>query len=153
MINHRKWDLRFLELARHVSAWSLDPSTKVGAVIVDKKNRVLSLGYNGFPRGVKDTPERLNDREVKYSMVIHGEINALLFATQPLEGTTLFLWPFLSCSKCTAIIINAGIKRVVAPLSFNPRWEKSIELSQTLYHEAGVQVVLIPDLVEKVGTA
>jgi dCMP deaminase len=148
-----KWDLRFIELARYISTWSKDPSTCVGAVIVDKRNRIISTGYNGFPRGVKDTPERLNDREVKYSMVIHGEINALLFATQPLEGTTLFLWPFLSCSKCTAIIINAGIKRVVAPLSFNPRWEKSIELSQTLYHEAGVQVVLIPGLVEKVGTA
>ena len=151
-----KWDLRFVELARHISFWSKDPSTQVGAVIVDRRNRVISMGYNGFPRGIKDTPERLNDREVKYSMVVHGEINALLFATQPLEGTTLFLWPFLSCSKCTAIIINAGIKRVVAPLSFNPRWEKSIELSQALYHEAGVQVVLIPGItenLERVGTA
>jgi len=148
-----KWDLRFIELARYISTWSKDPSTCVGAVIVDKNNRVISLGYNGFPRGVKDTPERLNDREVKYSMVVHAEINALLFATQPLDGTTLYLFPFLSCSKCTAIIINSGIKRVVAPLNFNPRWEKSIELSQTLYHEAAVQVILIPGLVEKTGTA
>lgn len=147
------WDRWFIGLAQYVATASKDPSTQVGAVIVDKRNRVISMGYNGFPRGVKDTPERLNDREVKYSMVVHGEINALLFATQPLDGTTLFLWPFLSCSKCTAIIINAGIKRVVAPLSFNPRWEKSIELSQTLYHEAGVQVVLIPGLVEGTGNA
>jgi dCMP deaminase len=147
-----KWDMRFIELARYISTWSKDPSTQVGAVIVDKRNRIISTGYNGFPRGVKDTPERLHYREVKYSMVVHGEINALLFATQPLEGTTLFLWPFLSCSKCTAIIINSGITRVVAPESFNPRWEESIKLSQTLYHEAGVKVVLIPGLVD-VGNA
>jgi dCMP deaminase len=148
MTSLRKWDLRFIELAKHISQWSKDPSTQVGAVIVDKRNRVISMGYNGFPRGVKDSPARLNDREVKYSMVVHGEINALLFATQPLDDSTLYLWPFLSCSKCTAIIINAGIKRVVAPLNYNPRWEKSIELSQTLYHEAGVMVVLLPGLVE-----
>jgi len=144
VVDYRKWDVRFIELAKHVSSWAKDPSTQVGAVIVDKKNRVLSLGYNGFPRGVQDSPERLNNREVKYSMVVHAEINALIFATQPLDDTTLYLWPFLSCSSCTSIIINAGVKRVVAPVSHNPRWVDSIKLSQTLYHEAGVQVVLIP---------
>ncbi len=147
----RWWDHWFLGMAKYISTASKDPSTQVGAVITDKRNRVISTGYNGFPRGVKDTPARLNDREVKYSMVVHGEINALLFATQPLDGTTLYLWPFLSCSKCTAIIINSGIKRVVAPLNFNPRWEKSIELSQELYHEAGVQVVLLDGLIDQAG--
>src|ERR1051326_2813900 len=53
-----KWDRRFLELAKHVSSWSKDPSTKVGAVIVDANRRVVATGYNGFPRGVEDTPER-----------------------------------------------------------------------------------------------
>jgi dCMP deaminase len=139
----RKWDLRFLQLAEHISTWSKDPSTQVGAVIVDQQNRVISTGYNGFPRGIKDTPARLNDRDTKYSMVVHGEINALLFATQPLTGSTLYLWPFLSCSHCTAIIINAGIKRVVAPKSTNPRWADSIALSVELYHEAGVSAVLL----------
>lgn len=147
-LEFKKWDLRFIELAKHISTWSLDPSTKVGAVIVDKRHRIISTGYNGFPRGVKDTPERLNNREVKCSMVVHGEINALIFATQPLEGSTLYLWPFLSCSQCTSIIINAGVKRVVAPMNDNPRWNESILLSQTLYHEAGVQVVLLPGLVD-----
>lgn len=144
-MHYRKWDCRFIELAKHIATWSKDPSTQVGAVIVDNKNRVISTGYNGFPRGVKDLPERLQDREVKYEIVVHGEINAILFATQPVDGATLYLYPFLSCSRCTAIIINAGIKRVVAPYSDNPRWSKSIELSRSLYHEAGVSVVLIPD--------
>ena len=149
----RKWDLRFTELAKHISTWSKDPSTKVGAVIVNKKNQIISTGYNGFPRGVKDTPERLNTRELKYSMVIHAEINAILFSTQPLDGATLYLWPFLSCSTCSSVIINAGIKRVVAPINDNPRWKTSFDLSKQLYHEAGVQVVLLPDLIAPVGTA
>lgn len=146
---HTNWDLRFIELAKHISGWSKDPSTCVGAVITDKQNRIVSLGYNGFPRGVKDTPERLTHRETKYSMVVHAEINAVLFAQQPLDGCRLFLWPFLSCSHCTAIIINSGIKRVVAPLNTNPRWFESIELSRALYHEAGVNAVLIPGLIDQ----
>lgn len=151
-LNRRtNWDLRFVELAKHISGWSKDPSTQVGAVITDKHNRIISLGYNGFPRGVKDTPDRLNARDVKYSMVVHAEINALMFAQQSLDNCTLFLWPFLSCSHCTAIIINAGIRRVVAPVNDNPRWIESIELSRSLYHEAGVQAVLLPGLVEPVA--
>lgn len=141
------WDRWFLGMAQYVSTASKDPSTQVGAVITDKRNRVISLGYNGFPRGVKDLPERLNNREVKYSMVVHGEINAILFATQPLHGATIYLWPFLSCSTCTSIIINSGIKRVVAPENDNPRWLESFKISQQLYHEAGVSVVLIPGLI------
>jgi dCMP deaminase len=142
----RKWDLRFIELAKHISTWSKDPSTQLGSVIVDKRNRVISMGYNGFPRGVKDTPERLNTREVKYKMIVHGEMNALVFATQPLKGTTMYIWPFISCSTCTAVIINAGIQRVVAPVNDNPRWKESFDLSKQLYHEAGVQVVLLDGL-------
>jgi dCMP deaminase len=143
------WDRWFIGLAKYIATASKDPSTKVGAVITDRQNRVISTGYNGFPRGVKDSPDRLNDRDTKYSMVVHGEINALLFATQPLDGTTLYIWPFLSCSRCTSMIINAGIKRVVAPLSTNPRWADSIALSVRLYHEAGVSAVLLELPTEK----
>ena len=57
-----KWDLRLLGLAEHVAQWSKDPSTQVGAVIADKKHRVLSLGFNGFARGVRDLAERLENR-------------------------------------------------------------------------------------------
>ncbi|MBI2669577.1 MAG: hypothetical protein HYX20_00290 [Candidatus Yanofskybacteria bacterium] len=60
-----KWDRRFLALAEFVAQWSKDPSTKTGAVIVDSNNRLVSVGYNGFPRGVNDSPERLENREIK----------------------------------------------------------------------------------------
>jgi deoxycytidylate deaminase len=67
----KKWDLRFLEMARMVSSWSKDPSTKTGAVLVDLERRIVSVGYNGFARGVQDLPERYENRELKYKMIVH----------------------------------------------------------------------------------
>ena len=58
-----KWDLRFIELAKHISLWSKDPSTKVGCVVVGEDREIRSTGFNGFPRGIDDDEERLNDRE------------------------------------------------------------------------------------------
>jgi dCMP deaminase len=66
-----KWDCRFLEMAELVGSWSKDPSTKVGAVIVDKDRRIVSTGYNGFPQGIADRSELLNDREKKYKLIVH----------------------------------------------------------------------------------
>lgn len=137
------WDHWFIGLARYISTASKDPSTQVGAVIVDKQNRVISTGYNGFAKGVKDSVDRLSNRDVKYSIVVHAEVNAIVFATQPLQGATLYLYPFLSCSQCSSIIINSGIKRVVAPINNNPRWKDSFEMSKSIYHEAGVKVVML----------
>ena len=107
-----KWDKNFLELAKTVSTFSKDPSTKVGAVIVDDDNRVISIGYNGFPKGLKDD-HRLDNRDLKYDMVVHAEANALLFANAPTKGCTIYTWPFQPCSRCASLIIQAGIRRVV----------------------------------------
>lgn len=74
---HTNWDIRFLELASHVSTWSKDPNTKVGAVIANENRQVLSLGYNGFPRGVEDKKSRYEDRATKLLFVAHAERNAL----------------------------------------------------------------------------
>src|SRR5271157_2076986 len=136
------WDSFFLGLAQYVSTASKDPSTKTGAVIVDPKKRVVSVGYNGFARGVNDTPERLNDRETKYKMIVHCERNAVLFASRDLTGSTLYTWPFMSCAPCAAIVIQAGIARCVAPLSNNPRWAADFELSKEMFKEAGVALTL-----------
>ena len=75
-----KWDLRFMEMARLVSTWSKDPSTQTGAVLVDTEKRIISVGYNGFAAGVEDSNERYDDRPTKYKMVVHCEVNAVLFA-------------------------------------------------------------------------
>ncbi len=138
----KDWDMRFLRLAEHIASWSKDPSTQTGAVIIDDKRRIVSLGYNGLPQGVADTPERLNVREVKYKVIVHCERNALIFAQRDLHGCTLYTWPFMSCSVCAAMVIQAGIIRVVAPFSDNPRWADDFKLSTELFTEAGVKIDL-----------
>lgn len=146
-----KWDRRFLEDARSKAQWSKDPSTKVGAVIVDPATlAIISQGYNGFPRGVKDTPERLNDRERKLGTTLHAECNAILFARCPLVGFWIYTWPIPPCSSpCGAAIIQVGITRVIAPRADSPKWErwkKSIDLAFDNFREAGVEITLFPSV-------
>lgn len=122
----REWDLYFLGLAKHVSSKSKDPSTKTGAVIVRPDNSLCSTGYNGFARGMEDKKEWWDNREEKYSRVIHCECNALIFAREPITGYTLYTYPFLSCDRCFAILSQAGVSRFVAPKcpdDKKARWE------------------------------
>lgn len=135
------WDGRFLQMASLVSTWSKDPSTQVGAVITRGKF-VVSLGFNGHPSGIDDSVARLNDRETKYRTIIHAEMNAILSARQPLEGCTLYVVPFMPCSNCGSVIVQAGIKRVVTLENKNERWAESFEITRTIFAEAGIELVL-----------
>lgn len=146
MDNKEKWDKRFIELAKHIASWSKDPSTQTGAVIVDSRRRIVSVGFNGLAQGVEDLPERLNNREIKYKMFVHCERNALIFASQPLHGCTLYTWPFMSCAACAAMVIQSGITRAVAPYSENPRWVEEFELAKAQFQEAGVELCLFKDI-------
>jgi len=136
----KKWDLRFLEMARNAASWSKDPSTKVGAIIVDDDKRVISVGYNGFPKGVTDD-ERLDDREEKYKMIVHAERNALLFANKDVKNCNLFTYPFMPCSVCAGMVIQAGIKRVVTVKNNNARWQKDFVVSRQMFKEAEVDLI------------
>lgn len=124
------WDHRFLDLAEHVSQWSKDPSTKVGAVITHGRS-LIGIGYNGFATGVKDLEERLHDRSVKYPLTLHAEENAVIAALQHApfvsdRTATIYVWPFMPCAHCMAVIINSKkIGRVVAPYVDNENWEES----------------------------
>ena len=133
-----KWDMRMLELAKHVSQWSKDPSTKVGCVIADDEYRVLGIGFNGFPRLVED--ENLDDREFKYARTIHAEINAILFARGNLSNATIYVWPMPPCSHCAGAIIQAGITAVISP-SAGKRWEESCRIGRDMFDQAEVIVV------------
>lgn len=137
----QKWDNRFLELAQFVSNWSKDPSTKVGAVITDPDNRIISIGYNGFPKGVIDDLSMLNDRQTKYNMIVHGEMNAILFANKSLKSCTLYTYPFLPCPRCSSMIIQSGIVRVVSYKNTVDRWEKDFELSRLLFDQAKIELI------------
>lgn len=140
-----KWQKRFFELARLVSTWSKDPSSQVGAVIVDDKKRIVSVGFNGFPIGVNDSQERLNTREVKYELIVHAEANAILTARNNVSGCTIYVYPYLPCSRCAGAIIQSGIKRVVVEDRPIPeRWLENFTLAKQILTEAGVQVDIVP---------
>lgn len=131
-----------LGMAKHTAQLSKDPSTKVGAVIFDPKRRIVSAGYNGFARGVSDTPERLENRDVKYRLVLHAEKNAIMFATAPLEGCTIAV-THPCCAQCAAVIIQSGIKHVIWPkpdAAFVSRWADDMALTNMQFAEAGVTV-------------
>ena len=138
-----KWDKRYMEIARDVAKWSKDPSSKIGAVAVDNKGQILCTGYNGFPRGIKDTEERYNNRELKYEMIVHAEMNAIFNATYhgvSLDGGTMYVAGLPCCNKCALGIIQTGIKRVV--MDGDPgdeRWKLSWQLSKKLFNEANVE--------------
>ena len=134
-----KWDANFLTLANTVSMFSKDPSTKVGAVIVDDDKRVVSIGYNGFPKGIKDD-QRLENRELKYEMIVHAEANALLFANAPVKGCTIYTWPFQPCSRCASLIIQAGIRRVVSVESKDQKWSSNFQLAHDMMTEARIEI-------------
>ncbi|ARQ95299.1 deoxycytidylate deaminase [Bradyrhizobium phage BDU-MI-1] len=137
------WDRHFLGVAKAVANASKDPSTKIGAIIVRPDRSEVSQGYNGFPKGIADTAERLNDRDQKLELVIHGEENALLKAHENVSGCTMYVWPLFSCAKCALKIIQSGITRVVSPPATQERWKASYEKAMALYDEAGVAYTFI----------
>lgn len=140
-----KWDERFIDRAKELAGYSKDPNTKVGAVIVDTRHHAVSEGFNGFPVGIEDDDFRLKDRDLKNEMMIHAEMNALLFARCDLSGFTLYVWPYAPCVRCAVHIIQAGIKRVVAPsLITESAWYGSQCLAVRLFLEAGVQADYYP---------
>lgn len=144
-----KWDSRFMRLAEEISTWSKDPSSKIGAVIVNNERRILATGYNGFPRGIEDSEERLNNREEKYPRIIHAEMNALMNALYngvSVKDATIYVFGLPVCSECTKSVIQAGIKRVVIPnmKDVPQKWaDQWNNMSEPMYREAGVLVTYI----------
>lgn len=140
----QKWDRRFLDLAQHISSWSKDPSTQVGCVIVNDWKKVVAIGYNGFPKGIKDSEKRLNDRKTKYKYIVHSEPNAFANANGSVAYCTIYTWPFAPCSECMKLIIINGIRRIVCPTAseeLRARWGESLQLAEDMALEAGVDFV------------
>ena len=146
--SQRKWDLRFLELARMIASWSKDPNTKTGAVIVRPDRTIVSTGYNGFPSAMPDLSDNYENREEKYSRIVHCEMNAVLHAYEPVHGYTLYTWPFASCDRCCVHMIQAGITRMVAPVlpaDLIGRWGASLKKTKAYAEESGVIMHEIED--------
>ena len=134
-----RWTERFIELAKLVGSWSKDPSTKVGAVIVDDRNRLISLGFNGPPAGVDDS---FLDRETKLMRTIHAESNALHFALRDVEGCHMYV-THPPCCHCAGHMIQRGIASVTFPSpsrEFLDRWLTSYDGAMDMFNEAGILV-------------
>ena len=136
------WDEYFMGVAKLASFRSKDPNSQVGACIVDKDNKILSMGYNGFPRGCSDDDfpwAREGDTlETKYAYVTHSELNAILnYRGGSLENCKIYVTLF-PCNECAKAIIQSGIKTVV--FAENKYDETpSVEASKKLMNAAGVR--------------
>ncbi|MCB1466669.1 MAG: dCMP deaminase family protein [Rhizobiaceae bacterium] len=139
------WDRIFMARAAEVAKASKDPSTQVGAYIVNSDGEDVCSGYNGFPKGVADTADRLNDRPTKYAFVCHAEANAIVLARRDLRGCTIYVTPLHPCGECAKLIIQSGIKRVVTRKPVEERWQSSYAVAQTMLDEAGVQIDFLGD--------
>lgn len=110
------WDQYFMGVAMLSAKRSKDPHTQVGATIVNPNNRIIGIGYNGFPRHIDDDkfPWSNNDdlTKSKYAYVVHAEANAILNATTSLEDAVLYVTLF-PCNECVKLLIQSGIKEVV----------------------------------------
>ena len=141
------WGDKYIHLAKEISTWSKDPSTQVGAVVVGCDGQILSQGFNGFPRGIKDSDERLNNRERKYELIVHAEMNAIYNASLngvSLKDSTLYVYGLPICNECAKGIIQVGIKKVVAmrPKKYNIAWEESINNARNLFSEVDIMYLI-----------
>jgi dCMP deaminase len=137
-----KWDERFLKLTYEIAQWSKDKSTKCGAIIVDHDHNIIGTGYNGFPKNIEDSDERLDNRELKYKIILHSEENCLIRCNKDVTGMTMYVTDN-PCAHCASHIIANGIKRVVFPIGgtqYKERWKEQNALALQLFEEAGVTV-------------
>ena len=104
----QSWWGRYLDVAKVVSTWSKDPSTKVGAVAVGSKGQILAQGYNGYPRGISD--DDYHDRETKYKKIVHAEMNCIYNASWngvSLDGSYMFVYGLPVCHECCKAIMHS----------------------------------------------
>lgn len=128
-----------MDLAAHIAAWSKDPSTKVGAVIVNDDKQVIGIGYNGFPRRVYDGESRYITKASKYLFVSHAERNALDNTFTSTKGATLYT-TLCPCNECTKGIIQRGIKRVVTTKPDFSKTYLNYNVTITMMIESGTQL-------------
>jgi dCMP deaminase len=147
-----RWDSYYLQLALDTARMSKDPNVKVGVVIVGHDREVISSGFNGFPRGIKDSFNRLSNRETKLRIIVHGEMNATLNALRAglsIKGCTLYtaltdstglVYGCNPCTRCSVHLIQAGLAHIVSykPKSGFSNWQDDNNFAKALLDEAGV---------------
>ena len=137
------WDEYFMGLAHLSALRSKDPNTQVGACIVDSDNKVVSIGYNGMPRGCKDSQypwaREGSMLQTKYAFVVHAELNAILNSPRSVKDCTIYVSLF-PCNECAKAIIQSGIKKVVYESDKYNGTEGNIA-SKKMLNDAGIELV------------
>ncbi len=141
-----EWHRKFMDLAKFTATWSKDPRVKVGAIAVDASHTVLSGGYNGFPRKIKDDA-RLHDKEVKNLIVVHAEMNMIAEAAKKgrsLEGSIIYCTQ-PPCAKrgCASLLIQCGVKTIIHLSNTTQTWAEDFEFAKKLFEEAGIEMIEI----------
>lgn len=136
------WDQRWMDLASLVATWSKDRSRKTGAAIVDDRNNLIVVGWNGFPRGLDDDAPDRHERPAKYLWTEHAERNAIYNAAangHPVRGARMYM-PWFPCADCARAIIQAGIAEVVCvePDWNDKNWGGDFAVVRDMLTEAGI---------------
>ena len=142
-------ELKFKNILREVALLSKDRNTQVGAIALDDNNNIVSTGYNGFPRGVNDNIEERHQRPEKYRWTSHAEENLVAQAAymgKSLKGCTILVSSLFACESCARMIIQSGIKKIIAPHVDEGNWKDSNNVAVTMFKEAGVEVVFSQEL-------
>ena len=139
-----KWTKRFIELTKQIALWSKDKSVKTGAVIVNKENRIVSTGYNGFPSGCNDCLDDRHERPSKYLYTEHAERNAIYSAAQngiKTKGCIMYLTWF-PCADCARAIIQSGIKKIVCkkPDMNDEKWGGHFVAAIEILEETNIEI-------------
>lgn len=142
----RKWTDRWMQLVDTVASFSGDTSTKCGAVIVDERNVLLSVGWNDLPRGVIEQKNR-RERPAKYKWTEHAERNAIFNAAAKgieCQGATMYL-NWYPCADCARAIIQAGISKIVCvePDWYDERWGDDFDMVREMFIEVGMTTAFI----------
>lgn len=136
------WDNRWIDMAQLVASWSKDRSRKTGAIIVDARNVLVAVGWNGFPRGLDDEAPARHERPAKYQWTEHAERNAVYNAAAKgisTAGCRMYL-SWYPCADCARAIIQSGISSLVAvePDWSDPKWAADFKTVKEMLDEAGV---------------
>lgn len=142
------WDTYFMGIAYLSGLRSKDPSTQVGACIVNNAHRIIGIGYNGFPHGCEDEifpwKKEGDFTDSKYAYVVHAELNAILNSSNQLNGCTIYVTHF-PCNECAKSIVQSGIKHVVYA-SDKLAHNEHAHVSKRIFSAAGISIRKMSEL-------
>lgn len=136
--------LKYWGVVEAVARMSKDRATQVGAIALDDDYNILATGRNGFPRGVNDDIDQRHERPEKYLWTSHAEENLVAqsaYSGRSLKDSTVLVSALFPCATCARMLIQAGVRRVIAPAVSNARWLEQNQVAKQMFNEANVEVI------------